>query len=158
MLKVEDLHVFYGDAQALWGINLEVSPGEICTLVGANGGVIHSSDGVTWTDERSLPSHFALSSVWGTSPRDVWVVGDDGTLAHWDGARWMPWNTYTYQHLNDIHGTPGSVYFVGDNGAMGWILDRSAEACAAQTTEVSCIDRVDNDCDGLVDAADPDCP
>lgn len=38
MLKVEDLHVYYGDAQALWGINLRVSQGEICTLVGANGG------------------------------------------------------------------------------------------------------------------------
>jgi len=38
MLKVEDLNVFYGDAQALWGINFDVSPGEICTLVGANGG------------------------------------------------------------------------------------------------------------------------
>jgi branched-chain amino acid transport system ATP-binding protein len=30
--------VFYGDAQALWGINLHVSPGEICALIGANGG------------------------------------------------------------------------------------------------------------------------
>jgi len=38
VLKIENVHVYYGDAHALWGIDLHVSPGEICTLVGANGG------------------------------------------------------------------------------------------------------------------------
>ncbi len=38
MLKVENLDVYYGEAQALWGLNLSVSSGDICTLVGANGG------------------------------------------------------------------------------------------------------------------------
>ena len=38
MLKVENLDVFYGDAQAIWGLNLQVSSGDMCTLVGANGG------------------------------------------------------------------------------------------------------------------------
>lgn len=38
MLKVENLDVFYGDAQAIWGLSLEVFSGDICTLVGANGG------------------------------------------------------------------------------------------------------------------------
>jgi branched-chain amino acid transport system ATP-binding protein len=38
MLKIKNLHVYYGDAHALWGIDLNVSPNEICTLIGANGG------------------------------------------------------------------------------------------------------------------------
>ena len=38
MLEVENLDVFYGDAQALWGLSLKVSSGSMCTLVGANGG------------------------------------------------------------------------------------------------------------------------
>lgn len=38
MLKIDNIQVFYGDAHALWDITLNVSPGEICTLVGANGG------------------------------------------------------------------------------------------------------------------------
>jgi branched-chain amino acid transport system ATP-binding protein len=38
MLRVADLHVYYGDAQVLWGINLHITSGEICTLIGANGG------------------------------------------------------------------------------------------------------------------------
>jgi len=37
MLEVNDLSVFYGDAQALWDISFQVRPKEICTLVGANG-------------------------------------------------------------------------------------------------------------------------
>jgi branched-chain amino acid transport system ATP-binding protein len=37
MLEVEDLHVFYGDLQALWGISLRVGAGEIVALIGPNG-------------------------------------------------------------------------------------------------------------------------
>lgn len=37
MLRVQDLHVFYGDIQALWGVSFEVRAGEIVTLVGSNG-------------------------------------------------------------------------------------------------------------------------
>ena len=37
MLKVEDLHVYYGSIHAIKGISFEVSEGEIVTLIGANG-------------------------------------------------------------------------------------------------------------------------
>ncbi len=37
MLEIEDLHVTYGHVQALKGVSLQVQPGEIVTLVGANG-------------------------------------------------------------------------------------------------------------------------
>jgi len=37
MLKVEDLDVFYGDAQALDGVSLEIEEGAIAAIVGANG-------------------------------------------------------------------------------------------------------------------------
>ncbi len=37
MLAVEDLHVFYGEIQALKGVALEVRRGEIVTLLGNNG-------------------------------------------------------------------------------------------------------------------------
>jgi branched-chain amino acid transport system ATP-binding protein len=37
MLSVENLDLFYGDAQALAGVSLEVPQGEIVAIVGANG-------------------------------------------------------------------------------------------------------------------------
>src|SRR5204862_4373395 len=37
MLSVENIDVFYGDAQALDGVSLEVEEGAIVAIVGANG-------------------------------------------------------------------------------------------------------------------------
>ena len=37
VLRVEQIHTFYGAIEALKGISLEVYPGEIVTLIGSNG-------------------------------------------------------------------------------------------------------------------------
>jgi branched-chain amino acid transport system ATP-binding protein len=37
LLEIEDLHVFYGQVQALKGVSLSVDRGEIVALIGANG-------------------------------------------------------------------------------------------------------------------------
>ncbi|MBN2254513.1 MAG: ABC transporter ATP-binding protein [Deltaproteobacteria bacterium] len=37
MLKVTDIHTFYGNIEALKGVSIEISEGEIITLIGANG-------------------------------------------------------------------------------------------------------------------------
>ncbi|MBW2561106.1 MAG: ABC transporter ATP-binding protein [Deltaproteobacteria bacterium] len=37
MLKVEDIHTFYGNIEALKGVSIEISEGEVITLIGANG-------------------------------------------------------------------------------------------------------------------------
>jgi len=37
MLKVKDVHTFYGNIEALKGVSIEISEGEIITLIGANG-------------------------------------------------------------------------------------------------------------------------
>ncbi|MBI2555155.1 MAG: ABC transporter ATP-binding protein [Candidatus Rokubacteria bacterium] len=70
MLKIQDLHVFYGDIQALWGVSFEVRDREIVTLVGSNGagktttlrtisGVLRAARGTIALDgapiERLLP-------------------------------------------------------------------------------------------------------
>ncbi|NIN94843.1 MAG: ATP-binding cassette domain-containing protein [Anaerolineae bacterium] len=64
MLEIKDLQVFYGKAQALWDISLNVDEGEIVALVGSNGagkstllktisGVLRPASGaVTFLDQR----------------------------------------------------------------------------------------------------------
>jgi len=37
MLSINSIDVFYGDAQALWDITIDISKGEMVTLIGANG-------------------------------------------------------------------------------------------------------------------------
>src|SRR5215472_6217912 len=37
MLKVSGIHTFYGNIEALRGVDLEIGAGEIVTLIGANG-------------------------------------------------------------------------------------------------------------------------
>jgi branched-chain amino acid transport system ATP-binding protein len=37
ILSVENIHVFHGDVQALWGVSLEVREGEVVSLLGSNG-------------------------------------------------------------------------------------------------------------------------
>jgi branched-chain amino acid transport system ATP-binding protein len=37
MLDVQDIHVFYGNIEALKGVSLQIGAGEIVTLIGANG-------------------------------------------------------------------------------------------------------------------------
>src|ERR1700741_833134 len=37
MLKISGVHAFYGNIEALRGVDLEIGSGEIVTLIGANG-------------------------------------------------------------------------------------------------------------------------
>jgi branched-chain amino acid transport system ATP-binding protein len=71
LLKVEGLEVFYGPAQALWGVSFEVERGQLVSLVGTNGagktttlraicGLIEPRGGsIRWDGReiRGLPAH-----------------------------------------------------------------------------------------------------
>ena len=63
MLKIEDLHAWYGAIEALCGINLEIRDGEICCLIGSNGagkttlaksisGMSKISGGIWWNGKK----------------------------------------------------------------------------------------------------------
>ena len=71
VLKVDDIHTFYGAIQALKGISLEVNEGEIVTLIGSNGAgkttTLRTISGITphvqgavifqGTDITGVPAH-----------------------------------------------------------------------------------------------------
>ncbi|MGB2874001.1 MAG: ABC transporter ATP-binding protein [Gaiellaceae bacterium] len=58
MLRLEDVHTFYGSIQALKGISLEVREGEVVTLIGANGAgkstTLRSINGLNQPREGSI--------------------------------------------------------------------------------------------------------
>jgi branched-chain amino acid transport system ATP-binding protein len=65
MLKVADLHAFYGKSHVLHGVHFEVGPGEIVSLLGRNGsgrsttvkaimGQVQATGSVTWRNEPLL--------------------------------------------------------------------------------------------------------
>lgn len=87
----------------------------------------------------------------GRSPTDVFAVEYEGQgLFHFDGVDWVslrlpPMTSYS------VYTTKQLTYVGGDNGDLVEV----SRNCA--TRETLCDDRWDNDCDGLLNCADPDC-
>ena len=74
MLKVNDIHVYYGAIHAIKGVSFEVSEGEIVTLIGANGagktttlntvaGLLHPKTGSVEFDGQTLSGTQAYKIV-----------------------------------------------------------------------------------------------
>lgn len=65
MLKIRDLHAYYGAIEALKGVDLEVLDGSICCVIGSNGagkttllksisGLLESTGSIVWNDHELL--------------------------------------------------------------------------------------------------------
>jgi branched-chain amino acid transport system ATP-binding protein len=67
MLKLDNVHAFYGKSHVLHGVNFQVAPGEIVALLGRNGsgrstsvktilGLVDGTGSITWHDRQILGS------------------------------------------------------------------------------------------------------
>ncbi|WP_418116495.1 ABC transporter ATP-binding protein [Variovorax sp. 350MFTsu5.1] len=65
MLKLQDIHAYYGKSHVLHGVSFEVNPGEIVALLGRNGsgrsttakaimGLVHAEGGLHWKGQDIL--------------------------------------------------------------------------------------------------------
>lgn len=84
MLRVSDIHTYYGETQALFGASLEVNEGEVVALLGPNGagktttirsilGLTPPRQGAIWfdgVDATRLPTHEIARSGIGWVPDD----------------------------------------------------------------------------------------
>jgi branched-chain amino acid transport system ATP-binding protein len=82
LLRLDEVHTYYGHIHALTGITLEVRAGEIVTLIGANGagktttlktisGLLHPRQGTVFFEGRNVsttPAHELVSLGIGHSP------------------------------------------------------------------------------------------
>jgi hypothetical protein len=62
-----------------------------------------------------VPTFADLRGVWGSGPRDVWIVGDRGALLRWNGASWTPYpSPVPNVSFRDVWGTAADdVWAVG---------------------------------------------
>ncbi len=80
-------------------------------------GVIH------WDGNQYVPiiiptnvwGPYQMNKIWGTSSSDLYVVGDNGNIAHYDGSDWSRIESGTELPLTDIYGKNGNeIYISGD--------------------------------------------
>ncbi len=61
----------------------------------------------------------SLNGVWGSSGRDVYAVGDNGTILHHYSQGWTPMQSNTSNDLQSIWGSSrANVFAVGSNGTI----------------------------------------
>jgi branched-chain amino acid transport system ATP-binding protein len=77
LLRVEDVHTYYGSIEALKGITIEVHEGEIVTLIGANGAgkstMLRSINGLNHPRRGSI--HFREKNITREPPHNVVRLG-----------------------------------------------------------------------------------
>jgi hypothetical protein len=70
------------------------------------------------------PRPWRYTSVWGSGPNDVWVVGDSldglvGLASHWDGTTWTRTDVGSVPLLGAVSGQgAGDAWAVGDHGTV----------------------------------------
>ena len=68
-----------------------------------------------WTSVTPAISTKTLYAVWGTSPSDVYAVGNNGTILHFNGTDWSADTSNTTGQLLSIWGSsPTNIYVVGN--------------------------------------------
>lgn len=109
-----------GQLDAIWGVGSE--------LFAAGTGLLHSTDGSTFA--KATAPAITGRGIWGSSVTDVFVVGDGGTIEHWDGVQWVEMKVSFQSKLHAVAGSSAAeVFAVGDGGAIerytgaGWADD-----------------------------------
>ena len=87
-------------------------------LVVGEEGALLLGNGTTWV-LQPRPTRASLSSIWGTSMRDVFAVGTGGVILHFDGTSWSEQESGTIETLASVSGSaPNDVYTVGTAGTI----------------------------------------
>lgn len=71
-----------------------------------------------WTQQNS-GTNVALTDVWGATQNNVFAVGSNGTILHYNGLGWTPQPSGTTKNLYGVWGSgPKDVFAVGINGTI----------------------------------------
>jgi UDP-2,3-diacylglucosamine pyrophosphatase LpxH len=60
-----------------------------------------------------------LLSIWGTSDDNIFVVGDNSSILHFDGKAWSKINPIKEEYFTKVKGLgKDCVYVAGENGTV----------------------------------------
>ena len=88
---------------------------------GGNSGVVYRlSSGTTFNLPAATTGALTnFHGTWVTSPTDSYLVGDGGSVLHFDGSNWLPLAVPVTSAFRAIFGTAAqNVYVAGDNGVV----------------------------------------
>ena len=85
-------------------------------------------DEATWCPVATGVSDlYALVSVWGTAPNDVWAAGSGGNVVHYDGATWSAKSTGVHNTFHAIAGSSATdVWAVSASDVLLHTTNRGA--------------------------------
>lgn len=85
--------------------------------------VLHNTGTNTWTAQTSGTT-VTLRGVWADTPgsgysADAYTVGDNGTVQHYNGNKWINMPAPVPSRFRSVYGTSATnLYVVGDNGVV----------------------------------------
>ncbi len=88
-------------------------------------------DGSNWEiyDLRSeLDPDLSLSTAWGANSKDVYFVGRNGSIAHYDGKSWKKIESGTEVNLTDVYGN--------EDGSIVWVCGRDGRTSETVIVEI----------------------
>ncbi len=99
-----------------------------CSEEGQNLGDAGVGDGAiepVWVVEPGVPTKEDLISIWGYDQNDIFAVGFNGTVLHYDGLAWSIESVSSTVPLTSVHGLDKDIFAeppkpIGPTFAVGW--------------------------------------
>ena len=113
------MNVWGGSSTDVWAVGGAPDSGRVMRF-----------DGAMWREERVPPGTPLLDWTIGFAADDVWIVGREGTVLHWDGSAFEGETSGTDEDLWGVWGTSAeNLWAVGGSGfpdATATLLHRTA--------------------------------
>ncbi|MGB5925597.1 MAG: hypothetical protein WBH01_05830 [Dehalococcoidia bacterium] len=72
----------------------------------------------TGIDFEISPESYGLHDIWANSASDIFAVGDNGVIVHYDGSSWHKMNSGVTSSLSSVWGSSSSDVFVTTGGTI----------------------------------------
>lgn len=110
-----------GPGQSTWLLpnRYDTDDGNIDWLAAGQVQLAAAGGAGAWSLHTQIPSGDHLRDVWTVSAADIWAVGDNGLITHYDGSTWSTVPSPHGNRINALHMlSAASGWAVGDSGKI----------------------------------------